>query len=596
VTRFRIRLTITILGLVSAVMVLMGGYFAKLLEQSYMETLQAQLERESRFLAGALDDPSVLHQPAMLADIVHRFGPAEDVRLTIIDQAGNVLHDTQSDASHMERHGDRPEFAAALRGETGISHRHSDTLDADMLYVAYPIRTQDHRIMGAVRSAMSMEEINDTVHSMWYSLITGLFVTLVVGSLIVSQIAFNISRPIEEITRVARNITQRQFASRVKLKAKDEIGQLADAINFMASSLEQQMYEISENQQRLAGVLTNMASGVIFVSENRRIMLVNPAVERLLGMNGKDLIGKLHIEAGKSFGLSQYIDRCIDTREKFREEVHIYYPEERVLDASFVPYINYRGEAKGVVTVLHDITDIRRLEKIRSEFVANVSHELRTPITSIKGFTETLLDGAMYDEETCRNFLQIIAEESERLYRMIRDILDLSRIEQRNISLVPKELNLHDLLVDLACLVQEQLARKDLTLTLPTREEDVVIISDRDCLHQILLNLVSNAIAYTPEGGRITLDVEDQGETVAIRVTDTGIGIPEKDLGRIFERFYRVDKARARDSGGTGLGLAIVKHLVENLQGQIHVTSKEGAGSTFTVVLPARLSPGSRFH
>ncbi|MGG2483091.1 two-component system histidine kinase PnpS [Brevibacillus borstelensis] len=583
-TRFRIKLTLTILGLISLVLLLMGMYFAKVLERSYLETLSELLTRESKLVAQAVR-PEVLSDEITLAKRVEQVAPGEEVRLTLIDRTGRVLFDNTYEQERMENHADRPEFSAALRGETGIDRHYSETLGYEMMYVAVPIVVED-QIIGAVRSAMSMQDITDTVHNLWYSLVTGLLVTLVLGSIVVSRISYNITRPIEEITRVARNITQREYESRVRIKAKDEIGQLATAINFMASSLEQQMYEISENQQRLSGVLTNMTSGVIFISEQRRIMLVNPAVERLLGTSANDLIGKLHIEAGKSFGLSQYIDRCLDRGEKFRQEVHIYYPQERILEVNFAPYINFKGEAKGVVVVLHDFTEVRRLEKMRSDFVANVSHELRTPITSIKGFTETLLDGAMQDEETCRNFLQIISDESERLYRMIRDILDLSKIEQKRISLNMVQVDVQDLIGSTVALLQDQAQRKQISITLPKAEPRITLTTDKDCLQQIILNLVTNAVVYTPEGGAITLELRQDSRHVQIQVTDTGIGIPEQDLPRIFERFYRVDKARSRDSGGTGLGLAIVKHLVESLHGQITVKSVEGKGSTFTVTLP----------
>lgn len=583
-TRFRIKLTLTILGLISLVLLLMGMYFAKVLERSYLETLSELLTRESKLVAQAVR-PEVLSDEITLAKRVEQVAPGEEVRLTLIDRTGRVLFDNTYEQERMENHADRPEFSAALRGETGIDRHYSETLGYEMMYVAVPIVVED-QIIGAVRSAMSMQDITDTVHNLWYSLVTGLLVTLVLGSIVVSRISYNITRPIEEITRVARNITQREYESRVRIKAKDEIGQLATAINFMASSLEQQMYEISENQQRLSGVLTNMTSGVIFISEQRRIMLVNPAVERLLGTSANDLIGKLHIEAGKSFGLSQYIDRCLDRGEKFRQEVHIYYPQERILEVNFAPYINFKGEAKGVVVVLHDFTEVRRLEKMRSDFVANVSHELRTPITSIKGFTETLLDGAMQDKETCRNFLQIISDESERLYRMIRDILDLSKIEQKRISLNLVQVNVQDLISSTVALLQDQAQRKQISITLPKAEPRITLTTDKDCLQQIILNLVTNAVVYTPEGGAITLELRQDSRHVQIQVTDTGIGIPEQDLPRIFERFYRVDKARSRDSGGTGLGLAIVKHLVESLHGQITVKSVEGKGSTFTVTLP----------
>lgn len=584
-TRFRIKLTLTILGLISLVLLLMGMYFAKVLENSYLQSLNELLSRESKLIAQAVQFPDVLSDRATLEERILQVAPTDEVRLTLIDTKGKVLYDNSTYAEEMENHHDRPEFLAALKGETGISRRYSETLGHDMMYVAVPI-VQDTQIVGAVRSAMSMKDITDTIHNMWYSLLTGLLVTLVVGSIVVSRISFSIIRPIEEITRVARNITQRQYESRVRIKAKDEIGQLAGAINFMASSLEQQMYEISENQQRLSGVLTNMTSGVIFISEQRRIMLVNPAVEKLLGTAGHEIVGKLHIEAGKSFGLSQYIDRCLDNSEKFREEVHIYYPQERVLDVNFAPYINFKGEARGVVVVLHDITEIRRLEKMRSDFVANVSHELRTPITSIKGFTETLLEGAMQDEEPCRNFLQIISDESERLYRMIRDILDLSKIEQKRLPLQMNQVHLQELITSAVAIMNDQAQRKQLSIALPNQTPEILLMTDRDCLQQIVLNLLSNAVAYTPEGGAITIHTEQNAQRVMIQVSDTGIGIPEKDIPRIFERFYRVDKARSRDSGGTGLGLAIVKHLVENLHGQISVKSREGQGTTFTVTLP----------
>ncbi|WP_432776404.1 ATP-binding protein [Brevibacillus gelatini] len=584
-TRFRIKLTFTILGLISLVLLLMGMYFAKVLENSYLQSLHELLSRESKLVAQAVRFPTVFDNQESLADRVLQVAPSDEVRLTIINREGQVLYDNSTHADEMENHHDRPEMQAALKGEIGISRRFSETLGYDMMYVAVPVE-QGTNIVGAVRSAMSMKDITDTVHNMWYSLLTGLLVTLVVGSIVVSRISFSIIRPIEEITRVARNITQRQYESRVRIKAKDEIGQLAGAINFMASSLEQQMYEISENQQRLAGVLTNMTSGVIFISEQRRIMLVNPAVEKLLGTAGHELVGRLHIEAGKSFGLSQYIDRCLDKSEKFRQEIHIYYPQERILDVNFAPYINFKGESRGVVVVLHDITDIRRLEKMRSDFVANVSHELRTPITSIKGFTETLLEGAMHDEETCRNFLQIISDESERLYRMIRDILDLSKIEQKRIPLQVSRVHVQELIRSAAAIMHDQALKKHLKVTLPDSQPDIWLMTDKDCLQQIVLNLMTNAIAYTPEGGEITIRAEADDEHVTIQVADTGIGIPEKDLTRIFERFYRVDKARSRDSGGTGLGLAIVKHLVENLHGQIGVESVEGKGTAFTVTLP----------
>lgn len=243
-TRFRIKLTLTILGLISLVLLVMGMYFAKVLENSYLQSLNELLSRESKLIAQAVRFPDVFSDKATLEDRVKQVAPADEVRITIIDKDGQVMYDNSSHSEEMENHHDRPEMKAALQGETGISRRFSETLGYDMMYVAVPVEL-NNEIFGVVRSAMSMKDITDTIHKMWYSLLTGLLVTLVVGSIVVSRISFSIIRPIEEITRVARNITQRQYESRVRIKAKDEIGQLAGAINFMASSLEQQMYEIS---------------------------------------------------------------------------------------------------------------------------------------------------------------------------------------------------------------------------------------------------------------------------------------------------------------------------------------------------------------
>ncbi|MFM1654247.1 two-component system histidine kinase PnpS [Brevibacillus sp. B_LB10_24] len=582
--RFRLKLTLTILALISVVLLLMGAFFAKVLEKSYVETLTDLLEKETLLISETVHSPEVFGDSAVLADRVQQFVQALDGRITVVDKQGRLLFDSEANSDAGGVFADLPEFRAALAGQQGISQGYSESTKEKMLFVAVPVVDGGH-VMGAVRSAMSMKSITDVIQNMWFSLLTGLFIALVGGSILSARLSYGIVRPIEEMTRVARNITQREFEGRVRIKAEDEIGQLASAINFMASSLEQQMYEISENQQRLTGVLTNMTSGVMFVTEHRRIMLVNPAVEKLLGRPSSELVGKLHIEAGNNYGLSRYIDKCITVGEKIRGEIHTYDPVERILDINVAPYINVKGEAKGAVVVLHDITEIRRLEKMRSEFVANVSHELRTPVTSIKGFTETLLDGALQDEETCRQFLQIIADESERLFRLITEILDLSRIEQKKITLQLVEVNVFKLIHETAKIVQEQVSRKHLNLILPP-EQAITLTTDKDCLRQILLNLMSNAIAYTPEGGTITWSVEQADNQVQIRVTDTGIGIPEKDLGRVFERFYRVEKARSRDTGGTGLGLAIVKHLVESLHGTITVESKEGVGSTFRVTLP----------
>ncbi|RAP25711.1 Phosphate regulon sensor protein PhoR (SphS) [Brevibacillus laterosporus] len=584
--RFRLKLTFTILSLISLVLIVIGIFIGKVMEQSYLQMQYDLLRKEALFISETIIDPKILTQHERLEAQIKHFTESMEVRITVVDPLGIVMADTAGVDQTLKNHAHRPEIEAALHGQVGIAHRESDTLHQQMIYVAVPLKDNGTgQVVGAVRSAMSMETITQSVHQMWFSLVMGLVITLIIGSIVSSRISHGITKPIEEIIRVARNITQRQYESRVKIKPRDELGQLATAINFMASSLEQQMYQISENQQRLTGVLATMPSGVILISENRRIELINNAVEKMLNIPSSDLVGKLHFEAGHNYGFSKHIDHVMRTGEQRRDEIHIFYPTERIIYADFSPYVNYRGEIKGVLAVLNDITDIRRLEKMRSDFVANVSHELRTPITSIKGFTETLLDGALKDEEISRHFLQIIYDESERLFRLISDILDLSKIEQKRITLTYTEVEVHPLIQETAVLLREQLQRKELRLILPS-DKGIMLRADKDCFQQILLNLMANAIAYTPEGGQITIELKKDENNLYLDVADTGIGIPEDDLGRIFERFYRVDRARSRDSGGTGLGLAIVKHICESLHGSITVSSNEGVGSVFSVTLP----------
>ncbi|GAB7388614.1 ATP-binding protein [Bacillaceae bacterium] len=586
-----LRISFAFISLIFLVLLGIGAYAANMMKDTYIEMMRNQLSQDAKLALETIDTARLMERPQALQREVERFAEAVQTRITIIDWKGNVLADSEEDPAAMENHGDRPEFREAVRNGRAIGEaiRFSTTLGYEMMYVALPI-VRDERVIGVMRVAVTLEQVQKAVRQLWVSLASVMGGVLILSALISIKMAQGITRPIEEIIRVARHLTQKKYDSRVRVQTKDELEQLASAINFLASSLQQQMEEIQENEQRLAGVLTNLVSGVMLIGSHRRIVLVNPAMEQILGSPADYLVGKLHIEASKNFGLSQLIDKCLKQGGKIREEVHVYYPKERILDAHLAPYLNEEGEIRGVITVLHDITEIRRLEKMRSEFVANVSHELKTPITAVKGFAETLLDGAMHDEETCRSFLKIIYDESDRLHRLINDILNLSKIEQQRLPLKIETVNLSDLVYETTATLQEQISKKKLTLHLPEQRQ-VFIEGEKDRLRQIILNLVANGIAYTPEGGKISVQLVEKAEEVDLVVADTGIGIPQKDLHRIFERFYRVDKARSRESGGTGLGLAIVKHLVESHHGRIHVESEEGRGSTFTITLPKKQNP-----
>ncbi|WP_027414777.1 two-component system histidine kinase PnpS [Aneurinibacillus terranovensis] len=582
--RFRIKLASMFVLIITILLLVIGLYVAKLLENTYITILEDHLKKEAIIIA---EDVRfyMARQPNTLQQRMVEFNDQIGERITVIGRDGKVLADSENNPNTLPNHLNRPEIQEALRSGIGRSIRFSSTMKYSMMYVAVPLK-DNGKIIGFVRVAVTSTTVQATIKKLWISLTAILVITLLLFAFVSTRMTKSITQPIEEITRVARDITRNRFKSRINTKAKGEVGQLAKAVNYMASSLEQQVSAIQENEKRLKSILNNMFSGMMLVSDNRRITMVNVATEQILGYNEDELIGRVHNEVGKNFGLSELITRCFETGEKIRDELHTYYPTERIIDANLSAYKNEDREIKGVIVLLHDITAIRRLEKMRSEFVANVSHELKTPITSIKGFTETLLDGALEDPEISRSFLTIINEESERLNRLISDILDLSKIEQKKMPLQLEEVNLPALIKETVRIVREDARAKNIAIYLPV-EDRVFMEGDRDRLQQVILNLVSNAVNYTPENGEVMLDVREKGkEHIEVVVKDTGIGIPGNHLPRIFERFYRVDKARSRESGGTGLGLAIVKHLVESHHGMITVDSKEGEGTTFTLVFP----------
>jgi two-component system phosphate regulon sensor histidine kinase PhoR len=317
---------------------------------------------------------------------------------------------------------------------------------------------------------------------------------------------------------------------------------------------------------------------------------VNRAAEQIAGFSASGLMHKRVFELEPLQYLYPLIERCMEEHVRIRDEIALYLPEERIVEVNLIPIVPVNGVGGGTLIILHDTTSIRRLERIRSEFVANVSHELKTPIASVKGFAETLLAGAIDEPETAKTFLQIIYDESERINRLIGDLLELSKIESRLVPLRLAPVDLHELIGKTVEAMGNQAENKQIALSMAV-DRDLYIEADEDRLRQIIINLLSNGISYTPEGGKVSVKAYPVGdgqeeEKMRIVVSDTGIGIPKEDLTRIFERFYKVDKARSRSSGGTGLGLSIVKHLVDLHGGTIHVDSVVGIETSFTIELP----------
>lgn len=594
--KFRDKLTWTFTILIGIAVLMAGVFAAKLLEQFHMNELEQNLVRELHVMNDVFDWTKSGEETALMEEFTketQRMKEQTDARVTYIRADGKVLGDSNEHPSEMDNHLHREEIDQAAKQGIGSVVRFSDTIRQNMMYVAVSVKGASGQTEGYLRMAMSLQQIEGTVRQLWLFLLIGLLILFLLSGLICYRIARGITRPIERITRVARQMANQQYAARVPEAGNDEVGELARTINRMAENLQIQMQHIRENEYRLQGVLENMVSGVMMVDQRGTITLVNRSAEDILGYSSHELLNKSYLDAGFQLEFTALLADAIETHTRVREELMLHFPQEQILEVHVSPIVQGDGQRKGVLVVLHDITAVRRLERIRSEFVANVSHELKTPVAAVKGFAETLMAGALEDKEMARSFLQIIYDESDRLNRLIGDILELSKIESKRIPLQFSPVDVESIVENSIQMMKAEAEKKHITLE-SCVENELYIEADEDRLRQILINLLSNGISYTPEGGRVSIGVEfvpslddnPDNERMRIRISDTGIGIPEKDLPRIFERFYRVDKARSRSSGGTGLGLSIVKHLTELHHGTISVESEAGKGTTFNIELP----------
>ncbi|HAB0009413.1 TPA_asm: PAS domain-containing sensor histidine kinase [Listeria monocytogenes] len=573
------------------VMVIVGVFSGELMKSTYLNMKENQLEDDAKILLQTtnMENLDLDKDAATIQKSLDPLGEDIDARITVIDSKGDVVADTKKDPEKLDNHMNRPEVTDILKkGESvGISIRESDSLGYSMLYVAVPVKHQG-KTDGVLRISISLESVDAAVAKLWGNLALIFGIALVIIAAISVFIARKITRPVREIIEVSTDLANHKYDSRIHGKISGELQDLSISVNTLAESLETQMFEIKQNEQRLNAIVQNLVSGVMLINVDKQVIMTNRTMYQILGET--EITGKPFYEVIKSFALSQLIEATFETKTIQQKEIILYFPREMILDASVSPILGENGEITGIILLLHDITQIRHLENVRSEFVTNVSHELKTPVTALKGFAETLLDGAMYDEVLLKKFLTIIKEESDRLHRLIMDILALSRIEQNPVADNVELVDVDEVIEQSARTIFEMATEKNIRVTIPEKTSaSVMIETDRDKLQQIIINLLSNAINYTPVDGKVEVKLIEQEAEVIIEVTDNGIGIPAKDIDRVFERFYRVDKARSRHSGGTGLGLSIVKHLVENCGGRIEVESQEEVGSTFRVTLPKKV-------
>lgn len=511
---------------------------------------------------------------------------ASPTRYTVILPSGKVVGDSEEDPSRMDNHLDRPEVSGALTGGFGVSTRWSPTLGKEMMYLAVPL-VEDGKIQAVTRVAIPLDAIQETRSTVQAEIALGGVLVAALAAVLGVLVAFRIKRPVEEMKRVAEAFSRGEFQSRLPASDVREVASLSETMNRMAQEIQQRMSTMEAQRNELEAVLSSMVEGVFGVDRDERIVGMNQAASRILGCEASWAKGRSVQEAVRNPGLQRFIKRALSGGEPLEEDLLFFGKEEQVLNAHATPLQAADEGHSGVLIVLHDVTRLRNLENIRKDFVANASHEIKTPITAIKGFVETLREGAAENPQEAERFLGIIQKHVERLEALVEDLLSLSRIEKEaereEIPLTTQPLR--EVLVAALQVCQKKAADKDIPVELTCRE-DLKARINPTLLEQAAVNLLDNAITYNEAGRPVRVTAGEGENEILIHVQDEGCGIAKVHLDRLFERFYRVDRARSRKLGGTGLGLSIVKHIMEAHGGRVSVGSEPGRGSTFTLHLP----------
>ena len=580
---FRTKLMLSYIVLIALITGSFYFYIDHVLQQEMIEESRVNLANQAQLARLLVISNKGVQPPQQLAEKV---GTVIRSRVTLVAPDGTVTGDSdvgKTRLGQLENHLQRPEVQEAFKNGSGSALRYSETLRTTMLYSAmsYGSGTPE----GVIRLAMPLEYLSST-RSKLHGLVGGAALATVLIALLFSGLLSNLTtRPLRDMAEAAARIGHGGRGARIKVNSRDEIGQLAGVLNEMSQRIEDQVQTLSAEKQRLDTILRSMGEGVMVAAPDGLITLVNPAFRSLFLIEG-EVEGKKLVEISRHPDLLQaFNDLARPDVDELLREISIQ-PNNITLFTHWVP-LNVNGVRQGIVAVFHDISDLKKVENMRRDFVANVSHELRTPVTIIKGYAETLLDGALEsDPGRARRFVEIIASHSERLTNLINDILTLSHLETKDALMEMSPLDVCGTISKACLLLQERADQKGITIDNQAAGCQLPRVqADQGRLEQVLVNLLENAIKYTPDNGRIRLFAEENGEFIRVSVADTGIGIPFKDLPRIFERFYRVDEARTREQGGTGLGLAIVKHIVQLHGGDVAVSSEAGKGSIFSFTL-----------
>ncbi len=574
------KLVVIYIMLILLAMEVVGIFLIQSLEKYHINTLSNTLDGKAQLLSGYIERHlSPVPRPQDIDDVIKGFG--QEIGIAVLDESASVITSTDNTRFQEGIKLLTPEVTQATFGAVAKDTRIDSKSKIPYMFYAYPIKSED-TIIGIIYLISSMKSIYDTISNTKTVLFTATLLGLVVTGILGFALSKTITGPIQEVTKRAASLAQGDFDQQIQVKSDDEIGKLTNMFNFLTTRLKDTMEEISDEKEKLEAILVNMADGVIALNEEGIVIHINPVAKQMLSLN-EDITGQsfpLELKQLLNIDIKQLMDSDYTSGETLIKA------KNSILKSIYAP-LKREDRIVGHILVFQDITKQHRLEAMRKEFVANVSHELRTPLTTIKSYTETLLDGVLEEEGLSDKFMNVINNEADRMTRLVNNLLELSRLDNRETHWDLRPLDLGTILKEVIVKMDVNIKRKAQVLKVNIPETLPKVFVDKDKIEQVFQNVLSNAYKYTPEGGSISVQSQCVDETVMVTFKDTGVGIPKADLPRIFERFYRVDKTRSREMGGTGLGLSIAREIVQAHDGRIHIDSEPGHGTCVTISLPA---------
>lgn len=585
--RWRIAVPYAVLILVA--MGALAVYLSQVVRATELANLQDNVLRQAQLIADVVG-PSWGGADLGIRDAqVQAWSDALAVRVTLVAADGTVVAESHEDRTQMENHLSRPEIQQALAAGEGSNIRYSQTLATEMLYVAVPVWQAETRV-GYVRLAVPLDEVAARINQLRSTILTAAFLMALVAVALAVVIAERTARPVRRLTAVARRMADGDLDARLYVTSRDEVGTLTRAFNNMGEQLRQQVVGLQTERERLATILEHMADGVLITDASGRVQLLNPAASRMLHTSLDEALGSSFAQVVRHYRIIEVWQQCRQTGEQQVAAIEVApagkEPAGLFLQMVVTPLFDSPPavNSQSLLVIFQNLTPVRRLETVRRDFISNISHELRTPLASLKAVVETLRDGAVEDPPAAVRFLDLADRELDALTQMVEELLELSRIESGRVPLRLAPTAVAAVVAPVVERLEPQAERAELALTVNVPADLPLVLVDGPRVQQVLGNLLHNAIKFTPAGGTIAIDAREADGALLVRVTDSGVGIPAGDLPRIFERFYKAD--RARSGGGTGLGLAIARHIVQAHGGRIWARSKEGEGSRFYFTLP----------